>query len=192
MRVFIEAEGVVYELDATTSVSYVQTAKATSHPVQAGGNVSDHVTQESDTIQISGVASQVKFGGNEVIELKQFLIGLQKLKRAGKTFTVTFSDVLDVLTNCVFENITDTISAGSGLAHQMSFSIKQIRRASRGKKVDSPVRAANFEKKAQEQQQTQGNQKDIPKRDIADEGIAQVNNDPNATIETLGNYRANK
>ena len=73
MRVFIEAEGIVYELDATTNVSYVQTAKATSHPVQAGGNVSDHVTQESDTIQISGVASQVKFGGNEVIELNNSL-----------------------------------------------------------------------------------------------------------------------
>lgn len=187
MRVFIEAEEVVYELDATLGVSYVQTAKATSHPVQSGGSVSDHVTQESDMISINGVASQIKFGDSKVVDLKTFLTGLQKLKREGKTFNVTYSDVLDVLTNCVFESITDVVASGS-LAHEMSLTIKQVRKAVRGKKVDSPVRAANFEKKAQEQQNTQASQKEIPKTDLANEGAVQFTGDENAKIDFLSPY----
>lgn len=191
MRVFIEAEEVVYELDATLGVSYVQTAKATSHPVQSGGSVSDHVTQESDVVSINGVASQIKFGDSKVVDLKTFLTGLQKLKREGKTFNVTYSDVLDVLTNCVFESISDTVNAGS-LAHQMSFTIRQVRKAARGKKVDSPVRAANFEKKAQEQQNTQASQKDVDKTDLADRGKQRLTGDETAREEILQDYKANK
>ena len=191
MRVFIEADEVVYELDATLGVSYVQTAKATSHPVQSGGSVSDHVTQESDVVSINGVASQIKFGDSRVVDLKTFLTGLQKLKREGKTFSVTYSDVLDVLTNCVFESISDNVSSGS-LAHEMSFTIRQVRKAARGKKVDSPVRAANFEKKAQERQNTQANQKDVDKTDLADRGKQRIVGDENAREEVLQDYRGNK
>lgn len=191
MSFFIEANGTIYELTATTTVTYTQTAKATSHPVQSGGNVSDHVVQDSDVIQFDGVASNVSFN-NESMDLKTFLKGLQSLKRSGKTFNVTFSDSYDVMTNCILEGISDVVSAGSGTAHQMSLSIRQIRKGSRGKKVDSPVRAENFEKKAQEQQKTGGNQQELETLDWADEGLILRTGDPTAREETLGKYRSVK
>lgn len=191
MSFFIEANGTIYELTATTTVSYNQTAKATSHPVQSGGSVSDHVTQESDTIQFDGVASNVSFN-ETTMDLKTFLTGLQALKRAGKTFNVTFSDSYDVMTNCVLEGISDVVAAGSGTAHQMSLAIRQVRKGSRGKKVDSPVRAENFEKKAQEQQKTGGNQQELETLDWADEGLIQKTGDPNAREKKFANYKSVK
>lgn len=130
MRFFIQEEGedgIIYEFTATTSAVYNTSGKATTYAVEEGSNLSDHYTQDQDTVTLQGhVSPEYVLGFTDKISLKADLATMEKglvdLKKSGKPFSVTYSDNLDVMSNCVFDNLSITRNVSTGI-HTMDVSL---------------------------------------------------------------------
>lgn len=146
--VYIQTQsGDKFFFDAVLEVSYQQSGSISEYAVEAGVNVTDHYTQNNDTISLNGSISAVKFlnGGEESTSLELFEKGITALKKSGELFSVSFSDNLEVLQNCLFNSIDMKRSSSTGrYAIDVSASIKQILVASRASIVATPTAAIEY------------------------------------------------
>lgn len=148
MSIYIEAaNGDRFFLDAAEEVGYSQTGSPTKYAVESGVDSSDHYSQEPDTVSISGRISRVKFLRNAEINtnLEVFEKGMTALKKSGQFFSVSFSDNLSVMRNCLFTNLTMTRNKTTGrYALNISLGIQQVVVASQAQLATTPVPASQY------------------------------------------------
>lgn len=123
----------VIALDATTTVQLDEAGKTTALPLESGEEVTDHYINSNTKISMSGVISTAKSSSNTTNKTPEdYIRVIRELKQSGKPFAVFFSDTLEPLTNCVFNNISISQSARNGTkdfssSYKVSFSVKQVR-----------------------------------------------------------------
>lgn len=144
------SDGVIYELDATTSINYRERGTLTRNVIESGDTVSDHYVNEPITINISGGISDIKSvssNNSNAKSTKDFIDGLRQLKTNKETFTFHFGEKIGAFDNCLFESLDISQNSTFGNVGDIdSFSvsavIKQARIAERARLV--PAREAGI------------------------------------------------
>lgn len=148
MSIYIQSsDGTIYYMDAVFSVDYNQSGTPTNYYMESGANGSDHYTQESDSVSLNGSVSKVKFAANQQssTELDVFEKELTALKKSGKFFTLTFSDNLNPLQNCLFSSLSMSRSNTTGKhAIDVSMTIRQVSVATAAGIVVTPTPLESF------------------------------------------------
>lgn len=148
MSIYIEAaNGDRFFLDAVVELSYSQTGSPTKYAVESGVDSSDHYSQEPDTISYSGQISKVKFLKNSEVntDLETFEKGVTALKKSGRFFSVSFSDNLNIMRNCLFTSLQMSRSTETGrYAMNVSFNIQQVVVASQAQLATTPTPANQY------------------------------------------------
>lgn len=148
MSIYMEASnGDRFFLDATVELTYSQTGSPTQYAVESGVDSTDHYSQEPDTISYSGQISKVKFLKNAEVntDLETFEKGITALKKSGQFFSVSFSDNLSVMRNCLFTNLQMTRNTETGrYAMNVSFSIQQVIVAAQAQLATTPTPANQY------------------------------------------------
>ena len=150
MAFFIQTDngsGDVFEMDATTEVTYSLSGNPTRYAVESGVNVSDHYQRSQPQVRFSGIVSDVKFSTPEgtIVTLADFERGLTDLQRSGEFFACTFSQNLDVLQNCLFRSLDIRTTTETGtLAREISFTVVQVEQAEQARTAVLPVSAERF------------------------------------------------
>lgn len=142
MAIFIQArDGTKYYMDSVFDVSYSQSGSPTEYAVESGVSSSDHYNQQQDVISMSGAISQVKFISpkGEQTDLDVFVKGLTNLKKSGQFFSVSFSDNLEVMRNCLFTSLNLSQNVGTGkYAYDVSMTITKVIVAKQAGTVATP------------------------------------------------------
>lgn len=152
--------GIFYDLDATLQGEVSLSGKITEKPLSDGNTAADHYVNSPVSISFSGVITDVKsFYNTGATRVQDWIKLLSDLKQSGRSFTVQAADGSGMFfEDCLFESITfsnDKIhgvveggSEGSGqiYSYNVSFSIKQLKRARRGRLVSEP--SIDFTQKA--------------------------------------------
>jgi hypothetical protein len=157
----IDNRGIIYELDATTEITYQETGTTTDNIIETGESVADHYINNPVKITLRGSISDIKAlssSGPNSKSTRDYINGLRRLKINKQSFTFHFGEKVGSFGNCFFEelNITQNQSRGNvgGLdSFNISANIKQIRLARRARVV--PAREAGIPTDNY-QEQTQG------------------------------------
>jgi hypothetical protein len=144
--------GTFFDLDATLQGDVTLSGKITDKPLSDGNTAADHYVNSPNAISFSGVVTDVKsFYNDSAVRVQDWIKLLSDLKSSGRSFTVQAADGSGMFfTDCLFETITfsnDPIHGvvdgenGVGMiySYNVSFSIKQIKRARRGRLVSEPA-----------------------------------------------------
>lgn len=135
-----DPNGIIYQLDATASITYKMAGKATSNPVESGESVTDNYVNKPDVISLRGSISDSKSlssGGPNSKTTEAYITGLRSLKEKKTLVSLHFGDKVGVITNCVIQSMdftqnTTRGNTGSGIdSFQVAISLKQIRLAAR-------------------------------------------------------------
>ena len=193
MAIFIQADngsGDMFQMDATTSVSYSLSGRPSQYAVQSGTNSADHYTQTPDIITFNGFVSDFKYVSREgaIQTLEDFEKGLQRVKKSGIFFTVSFSDNLDRLNNCLFTSLRMDRSLQTGVRGlQISMTMQQVVVANQSSVVLLAVPAAEFKDTAQAGQAGTGSTKEVTPReqDMFERGAGGFLGDPNFRSDFL-------
>jgi hypothetical protein len=121
--------------DVFENESHKATAKVTDHPVESGAQVSDHVMQEPDTLDLVARVSNTPIvraeergdGIPDHLRVDQAYAALMVMKRAGEPVTVATS--LRFYQEMVITSVTITRDASTGDALAVSLSLREIRTA---------------------------------------------------------------
>lgn len=122
-----------FALDSTSDIQLDESGKTTSLPVESGEEITDHYINSNTKISMNGTISSIKSSVNLRNKTPEdFINGIRQLKQSGKPFSVYFSNKINPLTNCLFENLSISQnkkrgSVGEDSAYKISFSIKQVR-----------------------------------------------------------------
>ena len=120
-------------LDATMTVQLDESGKTTTLPLESGEEVTDHYINANTKISMAGIISTAKSASSSRNKTPEdYIRVVRELKQSGKPFSVYFSDKLEPLTSCVFENLSISQSkrngsSGSSSSYKISFSVKQVR-----------------------------------------------------------------
>lgn len=122
--------GDVYELTATTDVSFSHRSSNTKFPVEAGYSVTDHSTIENTTLNMSGVITEVVQLNKQSPQrgIKDYVEGLNTLRKSKELFTVFLDNKLQPFKNCLFTEISGDKGVQEGLGSwRIRLGIEQIR-----------------------------------------------------------------
>lgn len=122
--------GDVYELTATTDVSFSHRSSNTKFPVEAGYSVTDHSTIENTTLNLSGVITEVVQLNKQSPQrgIKDYIEGLNTLRKSKELFTVFLDNKLQPFKNCLFTEISGDKGVQEGLGSwRIRLGIEQIR-----------------------------------------------------------------
>lgn len=133
------SDGVIFELDSTTEISYKESGTITNNVVESGESVADHYVNNPVVFDITGSISDIKSissGNDNSKSTEDFINGLKSLKRSKQRFTFRFGDKVGNYSDCLFESLNIAQNQSRGNAGGVdSFSvkatIKQIRVAQR-------------------------------------------------------------
>jgi hypothetical protein len=173
MSVFIQAnngKGQILRLDATESAGLTLTGRPTQYAVESGVNSSDHYQQDQNTFNISGVISDFKLRGNtDNLSLEDFEKEILAVKDSGEFFAVTFSDNLDVFTDCLFTNVrlNKTSQLGKS-ALSVNMTIQQVNVADKSSVVLLPVPADQFKDQAEGKSNSNGSTSELSEEESED------------------------
>lgn len=139
------SDGVYYYMDAVFQVVYSQTGTPSEYAMESGVKASDHYSQNNDTVSISGSVSKAKLSTSDSTELEILEKGLTALKKSGEYFELSFSDNLDIMTNCLFTDLSMTRSTETGKhCIDLQMTISKVVTADRANLVSTPVPAKSF------------------------------------------------
>lgn len=143
-----DVRGNIYELDATSNISYTESGKITSHTVESGESVSDHYVNMPIDFHVEGTISDIKSfsalqSEDRVKSTREFIDGLRQIKTNKEQFSFHYGEKVGIFQNCMFQNIQIQQTPQRGNSGEIdSFSIsadiKQIRIARRA--IISPFR----------------------------------------------------
>lgn len=124
-------------LDAVTSETPSYASDVTSYPVQSGGQVSDHVTNQLPSVSITAVVSDIPIGdmieehkasslshlysGPRSMQVYKALLELRKVRKPFK-----YEGLRDTWENMVFTDISPPMDATTGEALRFSATMQQI------------------------------------------------------------------
>lgn len=123
-------EGEVFELTATTDVSFSHRNTNTKFPVESGASVTDHSVIENSTFSMAGVITEVvNLTKNSPQKgIKDYIEGLDKLRRSKIPFTVFLDNRLKPYGNCLFTDFSGSKGVTEGVgAWKISLTIEQVR-----------------------------------------------------------------
>lgn len=131
--------GEIYELDATTEISYKLSGRSTDNVVESGETVTDDFINKPDVITLRGTISDTKSlssGGVVSKTTEVFIRDLTQVKTNKERFSFHFGDKVGVITNCIFERLDFTQTTQRGHANGIDafgvvMTIKQVRSATR-------------------------------------------------------------
>lgn len=151
--------GTFFDLDATLQGEVSLTGKITEKPLADGNTAADHYVNSPIGINFSGVITDVKsFYNASAVRVQDWIKLLSDLKSSGRSFTVQAADGSGMFfEDCLFESVNlsndkthgvvDAESNGGLIySYNISFSIKQLKRARRGRLVSEP--SIDFTQKA--------------------------------------------
>lgn len=132
------SKGITYELDATTAMGYGLQGQTTDSPIESGESISDHYVHSPSIVNFTGIISDMKsLGSSNNKTTKEFIEGLIALKNSKVPFSITISETLTRINNCVFTSLNITNNEDNGIyvgvggvttsSYQINFSAKQIR-----------------------------------------------------------------
>lgn len=144
-------------LDASVQETHTTSATVTSHPVESGADLTDHVHKEPDTIQITGIISNTStvfpqalpgvalagsianlFSGSSNDLAQKAYQDLKKL--VDERTLVTVETTLRTYENMLLENLTVTRDMNYGDALYFTCTARELRIVNVGNiKVESPV-----------------------------------------------------
>lgn len=58
----LDKQAIIFEIDATVSMSHERSASPTKSPIESGSNITDHITLENNKLSIEGVITNNFFG----------------------------------------------------------------------------------------------------------------------------------
>jgi len=122
--------GDVFELTATTDVGFQHRNTNTKFPVESGSSITDHSIVENSTFTLSGVITEiVNLTKNSPQKgIKDYIQGLDKLRRSRELFTVFLDNRLSPYKNCLFTEFSGQKGVVEGLGSwRINISIEQIR-----------------------------------------------------------------
>jgi hypothetical protein len=122
--------GDVFELTATTDVGFQHRNTNTKFPVESGASITDHSVVENSTFTLSGVITEVvNLTKNSPQKgIKDYIQGLDKLRRSRELFTVFLDNRLSPYKNCLFTEFSGQKGVVEGLGSwRINISIEQIR-----------------------------------------------------------------
>ena len=128
----ISVVGSKYFTDVTTSITHTFSNTITEHAVEDSPNFSDHVQNNNNTFQLSGVFSQAKLVNytgdtlkNELDRIQAAYTFLKSLRDNKERFTLVSR--YDVYDNCVVESLTIPVNPESANSLFFELTIKQVR-----------------------------------------------------------------
>jgi hypothetical protein len=128
----ISVVGSKYFTDVTTSITHTFSNTITEHAVEDSPNFSDHVQNNNNTFQLSGVFSQAKLVNytgdtlkNELDRIQAAYTFLKSLRDNKERFTLVSR--YDVYDNCVVESLTIPVNPESANSLFFDLTIKQVR-----------------------------------------------------------------
>lgn len=119
------------ELDALLTESTTLSSQITEYPIEDGSVISDHITQENETLSIEGVITSagtlfnLSFGKAKLIAAKETLRQLHR-ERA----LITIVTGLDVYTDFAIESCEISRTAEEGERYSVSISLRKIKKVS--------------------------------------------------------------
>ncbi|MBF1221555.1 MAG: hypothetical protein HXM21_00095 [Haemophilus influenzae] len=119
------------ELDALLTESTTLSSQVTEYPIEDGSVISDHITQENETLSIEGVITSagtlfnLNFGKAKLIAAKETLRQLHR-ERA----LITIVTGLDVYTDFAIESCEISRTAEEGERYSVSISLRKIKKVS--------------------------------------------------------------
>jgi hypothetical protein len=122
--------GDVFELTATTDVGFQHRNTNTKFPVESGASITDHSVVENSTFTLSGVITEVvNLTKNSPQKgIKDYIQGLDKLRRSRELFTVFLDNRLSPYKHCLFTEFSGQKGVVEGLGSwRINISIEQIR-----------------------------------------------------------------
>lgn len=122
--------GDVFELTATTDVSFNHRNTNTKFPVESGASITDHSVIENSTFSLSGIITEVVNLTKDSPQkgIKAYIEGLDALRKSKVPFTVFLDNRLKPYTNCLFTEFSGTKGVTEGVgAWRINIGIEQVR-----------------------------------------------------------------
>jgi hypothetical protein len=122
--------GDVFELTATTDVSFNHRNTNTKFPVESGASITDHSVIENSTFSLSGVITEVVNLTKDSPQkgIKAYIEGLDALRKSKVPFTVFLDNRLKPYTNCLFTEFSGTKGVAEGVgAWRINIGIEQVK-----------------------------------------------------------------
>lgn len=122
--------GDVFELTATTDVAFSHRNTNTRFPVESGSSITDHSIIENSTFSLSGVITEVVNLSKDSPQkgIKDYIEGLDRLRKSKELFTVFLDNKLKPYTNCLFTEFSGSKSVVEGLGGwKISLGIEQVK-----------------------------------------------------------------
>lgn len=137
------AGGVVYELDATTDISYQESGTITNNIIETGESVADHYINNPVTISFNGSISDIKSlsaSNPNAKSTEDYINGLRNLKTNKETFSFHFGEKIGIFSDCLFESLDISQNQSRGNVGEIdsfdiSATIKQVRIAQRARLI---------------------------------------------------------
>lgn len=120
----------VYELTATTDVTFSHRNTNTKYPVESGASITDHVIVENSTFTLSGVITEVVNLNKSSPQkgIREYIEGLDTLRKSKQPFTVFLDNKLKPYKNCLFTEFSGSKGVMEGLGSwRLNLSIEQVR-----------------------------------------------------------------
>lgn len=122
--------GDVFELTATTDVSFNHRNTNTKFPVESGASITDHSVIENSTFSLSGVITEVVNLTKDSPQkgIKAYIEGLDALRKSKVPFTVFLDNRLKPYTNCLFTEFSGSKGVTEGVgAWRINIGIEQVK-----------------------------------------------------------------
>ena len=151
--------GDVFELTATTDVAFSHRNTNTRFPVESGSSITDHSVIENSTFSLSGVITEVVNLTKDSPQkgIKDYIEGLDKLRKSKELFTVFLDNRLKPYGNCLFTEFSGSKSVVEGLGGwRIQLGIEQV-------KLVDQAKASLVEVEAVESPSSTSNAKDAAK-----------------------------
>jgi soluble cytochrome b562 len=136
--------GDVFELTATTDVAFSLKNSNTRFPVESGYTATDHSTVENTSFTLDGIITEVVQLNKQSPQkgIKDYIEGLDKLRKSFERFTVYLDNRLTPFINCLFTDLSYKKSQTEGVgAWRVSLSIEQIRIVDKAKASSVQIEA---------------------------------------------------
>lgn len=138
------------QIDVLDNQTYTTTSTATDHPVEAGSDISDHIIDKPDTLQLvaffaqslDDIENQIRASETRAQDVYQKLLELKKSKERNTVFTSKRE-----FENMVIERVTEPRERSDGIT--VTIDLKEIKTATSQVVAAPPSRDQKNEKRNQ-------------------------------------------
>lgn len=177
------SEGIL-RLTSTTKVNIREDAKATSHPIEDGSEVTDNVVNSNASISFNGIISDIKSFSpyltsgtsfNDQKSVQDYISALRRIKDKKERFTVYFDSRFSGFNDCIITEFSLDTDSNTFKAYQVQLGFKQLRVARRARiTVTEDTNAQQKQDKDSSNTERVGVDPDAPERSIFGQGVGFV------------------